>query len=666
MFMNNKNIFIKSLRVISVILVLASGFITVVASGGGGGNGDQGSAPVISNFTYSPSFTLVGSGGGKALVTADINFADDNGNISSMTLNVFDSNNNLIGSTTGPIEAISGKKSGVIEVEAYADTTLAGEYTFQIYLVDDTNLKSNVLRGKFVIFNANPPTIINLIYSTTSSNNSSGGETSNIQASVNASDTDGNISTITITAFDQSHNQIKSSTSPASITSGMISGTTQVQMDFDHTKGSIYTFEVYITDSTNLSSNILIGTSDGNIDSSFADAGVASYNSSQGLNDGGSAVVVQADGKIVVAGHTSNGMDNDVLLLRYNSDGTLDSTFGTNGVVIYNNGGIHSAEEAYALSLQPDGKIIIAGYTYNFSGIDWENILLIRYNSNGTLDNTFGNNGVVSTNVDGEDYGYALALQSDGKIVIAGKTNNFTDTYGCMLRYNSDGTLDTTFGTNGVAKHDGIFQGVAIQSDGKIVAAGGSINLTNKGDMMIVRYDSNGTLDNTFGTDGKTQFYVGESSSAQEIAASVVIQPDGKIVTVGFEEGVNNSTLILRYNSNGTLDNTFGTNGVVMYDPTDYPDTLGKALALQSDGKIIITGTSNSLAGMIVLRYNNNGTLDTSFSEDGVGIYYGGLHTFCYGDGVALQSDGKIVVTGSSSFMDNGDNAAMTIRLLGQ
>jgi uncharacterized delta-60 repeat protein len=529
-------------RYLCISCVIAFGIISIVASGGGGGDDGGGggrSAPEISNFSFSPSSTTQGSGGGTISVSGILDFVDNDGNVSTLTLSIFDSNDNKLDSNTNTIQGISGLTSGSILGSFDVNTSVMGDYTFEIYVTDTTNLSSNILSGIFTV----------------------------------------------------------------------------------------------VPDDTK------------DLDATFGNGGIALYGSTPGNREQGFAVKIQADGKILVAGFTNNSLNstNDVLLLRYNTDGTLDNTFGSNGIVLYDGG----SEEAFAVSIQPDGKILVVGEIN-------ENVLVLRYNSDGTLDNTFGTNGAVSTDLGSNDYGYAVALQTDGKIVVSGQTISEAT----VLRYNTDGTLDNSFGTNGVVKYAGdqwdAAYGVSIQPDDKIVITG----TTSDSDVLVLRFNSDGSLDNTFGTNGVFTY-----DNVSGTGKAVKIQPDGKILVVGGIDDTScysNALLMLRLTDDGSLDNTFGSNGVVTYNRGQCDSIYGKSFTLQPDGKIIVVGDFNS--NILVLRYNTDGTLDTSFSEDGVGMY--SIGDYAIGTGVDLQTDGKIVVSGFS--ISGADDDILTIRIIGQ
>lgn len=262
----------------------------------------------------------------------------------------------------------------------------------------------------------------------------------------------------------------------------------------------------------------------------------------------------------------------------------------------------------------------------------------------GALDPTFAGDGTVVTDISGNRFDYIedMALQSDGKIVVAGRHKSASKGEEfALVRYNANGSLDGTFGSGGKVvttfgtKDDGIM-GIAFQSDGKIVA-GGYTTVSNMRTFGLARYNVNGTLDSTFDGDGKLTTNV---VSLSEGINDVVIQPDGKIIAVGYAEvasGVSDFALV-RYNTNGSLDTSFGSGGKVTTSGTTNAD----AVALQADGKIVVSGRANIGEGAIV-RYNANGSLDTSFS--GNGLLENALAESVRFSGVAIQSNGMIVTT---------------------
>ncbi|MFN2542749.1 MAG: delta-60 repeat domain-containing protein [Chthoniobacterales bacterium] len=377
-------------------------------------------------------------------------------------------------------------------------------------------------------------------------------------------------------------------------------------------------------------------------------------------SDNAYAVAVQPDGKIVAVGTTyanNDYSDEDFAIVRYNTNGTLDRSFGTNGRVTTDFPGLAAVPSA--VIIQPDGKILVGGGAFplfTFLG----DFKIVRYNANGTLDTTFGDSGIVTTSFPGQgSYAFALALQSDGKIIAAGtdfvdfSSEDSSNTDFALARYNSDGTPDTTFGSGGQLTTD--FDGfnddvyaVLIQPDNKIVAVGSAKNPTNYYDFAAARYLSNGTIDTTFGTLGKVRTDFGDHNL--DIAYTAALQTDGKIVAAGiaiFNNGASDTFALARYNSNGTLDTTFSRDGLVKID---FGNTLQSAyqVLIQTDGKIIAVGASNGESSdddFLLARCNAKGNLDRTFGIDGkVRTSFGPLNDGA--QGAALQADGNIVAVG--------------------
>jgi uncharacterized delta-60 repeat protein len=371
----------------------------------------------------------------------------------------------------------------------------------------------------------------------------------------------------------------------------------------------------------------------GDLDPSFGSGGTVI--TSFGGTDVASAVVIQPDGKLVVAGRTNIAGNTVFALARYNPNGSLDPAFGTGGLVTTDFG---STDQALAVALQADGKIVTAGRR----GSD---VIVARHNANGSQDTLFGSNGRVITNFGATDQALALVLQPDGKIVVAGRTNkpapngNFDF---ALARYEAAGTLDLTFGTAGLVTTD--FGGsvdrafaMALQPDGKLVVAGDS-----DANFALARYNSNGSLDASFGSGGKVITTFGGTDQA----SAVILQPDGKIVVAGqTDTGISIDFALARYMPDGSLDGAFGSGGRVTTNFTGTPDDLGSAVALQSDGKIVVGGTSND--NFALARYTPEGILDSTFGTAGtVTTNLGGtdqLHA------LALQPDGAIVAVGESA-----------------
>jgi len=404
---------------------------------------------------------------------------------------------------------------------------------------------------------------------------------------------------------------------------------------------------------------------DGDLDPTFGVAGqvVTDLNHS---TDWANGVAIQPDGKMVVVGTTykqNDYSDEDFAITRYNADGTLDSTFGRGGKVRTDFPGLAAVPSSVVI--QSDGKIVVAGGAFpifTFAG----NFVIARYNSNGKLDRSFGDNGIVTTFFEAGSYASSVALQSDGKIIAAGTVfvdfiiGEQSDTDFALARYNRDGSLDTTFGSGGLVstdflgKEDDAFS-VLIQPDGKIVAVGSANDPANYYDFAAVRYLSNGTIDTSFGVSGKVQTDFGDQNFDRAQAAA--LQADGKIVAAGFAishgGGVENFA-VARYTSSGVLDTSFSSDGKQQITFNNCCQSANEVL-LQSDGKIITVGyanTEDSDSDFLLARLTTNGALDSTFGVGGkVRTSFGDLNGGA--NGAALQADGKIVAVGFQATFSN-------------
>ncbi|RMD52107.1 hypothetical protein D6827_00705, partial [Candidatus Parcubacteria bacterium] len=327
--------------------------------------------------------------------------------------------------------------------------------------------------------------------------------------------------------------------------------------------------------------------------------------------------------------------------ILFGQSGQLDTNFSGDGKVTTAIG--FYWEYGYGSAIQTDGKIVVAGYSSNGSNNDFA---VVRYNSDGSLDESFDVDGKVTTSIGpGNDFGQSVAIQTDGKIVVVGYASNGSNYDIAVVRYNSDGSLDTSFDGDGkvttaLGSGDDYGFSVALQSDGKIVVAGYSLNGSNN-DIAVVRYNSDGTLDASFDGDGKVTTAIG---SGDDYGYSVAIQTDGKIVVAGYaNNGFNNDFAVIRYNSDGTLDASFDGDGKVT-TAIGFGDNYGYSVAIQTDGKIVVAGYAliNGQYDFAVVRYNSDGSLDTSFDGDGKTTTSVGS-SIDYGKSVTIQTDGKII-----------------------
>ena len=347
----------------------------------------------------------------------------------------------------------------------------------------------------------------------------------------------------------------------------------------------------------------------GLLDPAFGNGGIVVTTIRSG-DDNTSALAIQSDGKIVVAGTTYVSSANDFSLIRCNTDGSLDTTFGKGGMVVTS---IRNGNDfATAIVIQPDGKIIVAGSSNSGSDDDFA---LIRYRNDGRVDPAFGEKGIVVTSLgNGNDRAQAAAIGAGGKIVVAGYSNSDI----AVVRYNRNGTLDPTFGTGGKVVHsirsgEDQASAICLQPDGKIVIAGSSDNGVSY-DFTMVRYNASGERDPGFGKGG---IVTSSIRDGDDKAFAICIQPDNKLVAAGSSnDGSFNDFALIRYNSNGTPDASFGKNGIVITS-ISAGDDHASAASVQPDGKIIAAGNSNNgvTNDFAIVRYNGNGSFDKQFGK---------------------------------------------------
>lgn len=332
-------------------------------------------------------------------------------------------------------------------------------------------------------------------------------------------------------------------------------------------------------------------------------------------------IAVQSDGKIIAVGSVGTGSDLSFAVARYNADGTLDNAFNGNGKVITD---ISSGPGAVnSVAIQRDGKILVAGGANNGGS----NVFtLVRYNSDGTLDHTFDGDGIALSNIPSVVHfaGQAVYVLNDGKILVAGAINNGSDLDFVLARFNSDGSMDATFDGDGYVQTtfdagtiDEAFD-LLVQTDGKIIVGGRSrVSPTGIWKFAVARYNADGSLDNGFASGGKFMYAVSPTSSNE--GQDMALQKDGKIVVAGYTDAYGNPDMaLLRLNADGTLDNTFNSNGTIALAFYGYGDGA-EAVQIQANGKILFAGyTSNGTDNDFALgRLNEDGSIDNSFGDQG-------------------------------------------------
>jgi len=447
------------------------------------------------------------------------------------------------------------------------------------------------------------------------------------------------------------------------------------------------------------------GALDSDLDPSFGGDGIVTTGFPGGIDETAHAIAIQSDGKIVVAGRASSATGGDFGLARYNADGSLDTNadadpgthFGGDGIVTTPVAPANGSDDATDVAIQSDGKIVVAGEA-DMGGATGFDFAVLRYNADGTLDDggggsDFGGDGVVTTPIGpstGEDVALGVAIQSGGKIVVAGYADmgGTTDFDFALARYNADGSLDdagggSSFDTDGIVTTNFTDDGgddeanaVAIQGDGKIVAAGYQHPSAGNNDVALARYHVDGSLDTNADADPGTHLdsdgkVVTSFDPGGDVAQDVAIQSDGKIVAVG--DGDDEFGIVRYIGSDGALDagfdgdpgNTGGGNGMVATEfASGDSNANAQAIAIQGDGKLVVAGVADVDTGaglnqdFALARYNaSNGTLDDGFAGDGTVTTAVAGTTSDRALDLRLQSDGKIVAVGEATLAGSNDFA---------
>ncbi|MFN9435120.1 MAG: hypothetical protein ACK6DC_09320, partial [Planctomycetota bacterium] len=367
-------------------------------------------------------------------------------------------------------------------------------------------------------------------------------------------------------------------------------------------------------------------------------------------------LVLQPDGKILILGAYGNEISADLSLFRLTPNGSLDTSFGSDGKVSFPLKSFLG--EAGTVTLQPDGKVVVVGQVLVDDGTA---ISCVRLNANGSLDTTFDFDGqftIPSGNT--SDFQTSATVQSDGRILVAGYS--YTSTSGIdftLIRLNANGTLDTSFGSNGknvvdVSSIDDVGKSVVVQPDGRILVAGytgktttennnGESSKTRSYNISLIRLNSNGSLDRSFAAEGKR---IVPFESSQSYGLSATLQPDGRILVAGYflnESSRNYDFALIRLNTDGSLDTDFDTDGKVLVAVGNGADG-GNSITLQLDGRIVVAGMcdSNGFGDFCAIRVNSDGTLDKTFN-DPLTSTLGGWITFTEnGSPVVLDSDVRI------------------------
>ncbi len=382
----------------------------------------------------------------------------------------------------------------------------------------------------------------------------------------------------------------------------------------------------------------------GTLDVSFGNAGIATmaFNS---LSPYSSAIAIQNDGKMVLCG----GIDSVNAIGRFNANGSIDSSFGVNGRFTFKATGSKNCF-SNSIAIQPDGKIVLGGSVEYITSQYITAFFLARLNPNGALDSTFGSNGIVINDFTGNFSRIKqILLTTNDKILVGGykvNVNNQGLTF-CIGKYKTDGSLDSSFGIAGFAQIDHGAHGYDIKftSQGKILIGGDMLSISqgHASNFGLVQINQNGFVDSTFGTNGLVETDFADTSEGARLLA---VQSDDKIILAGdVQVGSTYENFgLVRYKSNGMVDSSFGLNGKVIDSLHGYVS----AIHILNNGQILVTGNSKNGGKFKIAAYNSDGTITTNFGTNGIVL----TTLPGSGGGSSdskMQADGKLVVAGIST-----------------
>lgn len=406
---------------------------------------------------------------------------------------------------------------------------------------------------------------------------------------------------------------------------------------------------------------------------------------------------VQADGKIILVGVAQTDAEGnyDFAVTRLNADGSLDTTFGTNGkkVIAFDLGGLDSngnptidTDAATCVAIQADGKIVIGGYAQR--GLGNYDFAVVRLNTDGSLDTTFSSDGKATVAFDlggaGDDRATGIAIQGDGKIVLVGYAQkpSLGDNDIAIARLKTDGSLDTGFtgdgrkiiGFNNNGRGDDRGAGIVIQPNGSIVVVGyAQASGTGNDDFAIARVTPNGTMDKSFSSDGKKTIAFNLGAAGADRATSVALQADGGIVIAGLAESSLGDTdfAVTRVKANGAMDKSFSGDGrkTIAFNLGGSNEDHATGVGIQADGSIVLGGFAQISAGgdldFAATRLTTEGDIDPTFSTDGkktIAFNNGGSDNDA-ANSLTIQTDGKILLAGHALHADPANTDFAVTRL---
>jgi uncharacterized delta-60 repeat protein len=397
-------------------------------------------------------------------------------------------------------------------------------------------------------------------------------------------------------------------------------------------------------------------------DEGFSTDGFATSGGTLGGSDWAWPVVIDSSGRLVAAGAMWTGTDQDMTIWRFNQDGTPDTSFDSNGMALAADIVSGMSEEGRAMTLDESGRIVVTGRAYN--GTDWD-MVVWRYNTNGSADTSFGTNGrlVISDVLGaGNDIGNGIAVDSSGNIIVAGYSRgaNFDMV---IWKFTSSGATVSAFGTNGIVRHNNAAGGdshdygyrMTLDSSGNIIVVGSSQGPTDI-DMAIWKFDANGATVESFGSNGVV-LQRDVAGSGIDIASALAIDTSGRIVVAGrSNNGSNNDMVVWRFNADGSTDESFASNGRLILDGVatggtySGGDAIWGEVAHDSSGRILVVGYSERSSGdydVFVMRRLSDGSADGAFGENGIALLQGFAgQSLVYAYGMAIDSYGRIAIVG--------------------
>jgi uncharacterized delta-60 repeat protein len=400
----------------------------------------------------------------------------------------------------------------------------------------------------------------------------------------------------------------------------------------------------------------------GILDDSFGSDGIAASNSAAGGNgdDWGRSIAVDSEGKILAAGASWNGSDDDMVVWRYSTDGTLDTNFGIAGIVKSDNAaGGNGTDEGQAIALDSSGNILVAGRSYNGSNYD---MVIWKYGSNGGLDTSFGTGGIVvcdnTAGGSGDEIGYDIALDSSGNVLVAGASSNGSDNDMVVWKFNSSGATVSAFGTGGAVICHGsaggagldIAYSITLDSSDNVLVTGRSSNGSDD-DMVVWKFTSGGATVSAFGRGGVAV----AGGSSHDRGNAIILDSSGNILVAGIENnGSDDDLAVWKFDSDGNTVEAFGAGGVAVRGNIAGGNAADSGWGITTDyaGRILTSGYSSNGSNndMVVLRLNSDGSTDEVFGTNGAEI----LHNTAGGNGedegysVTTDVYGRILVTGKS------------------